>query len=267
MEGLAGISSWEECYDGDESPKYQYGRTQLTAEVNAAVAGAFDGGATEVRVLDGHGRNQNKGFIPELLDKRVKKQWIIPNSNPVKWEGVDASVGGLAVIGQHAMAGTVNGFLDHTMNPRQICRFTINDIEHGEPGYFALYSGYYNIPFIYGSGDEAFCAESKRLFPQAITTPTKRGTGWATCELYPADRVRENIRRDIAQAVKNAPNCKPWKLPSPIKIGFEFACSESADAPAKIPGVKRPHARSVEWFIDDPRDVYGHPSPWWKPLP
>ena len=127
-----------------------------TAEVNAAVAGAFDGGATEVRVLDGHGRNQNKGFITELLDKRVKKQWIIPNSNPVKWEGVDASVGGLAVIGQHAMAGTVNGFLDHTMNPRQICRFTINGVEHGEPGYFALYSGYYNIPFIYGSGDEAW---------------------------------------------------------------------------------------------------------------
>ena len=265
MEGLAGIDKWDQCYAPDDnSPIYRYGREQLTAEVNAAAAGAFDGGAGEVRVLDGHGRNQNKGFIPELLDKRIRKCWI-ESRNPVRWEGVDESVNGLAIIGQHAMAGTVNGFLDHTQATKILCRLTINGVEHGEPSQFTLYSGHYNIPLIYTSGDEALCAEMRRLFPQSINTPTKRGTGWATCELYPSDKVRENIRRDIAQAVRGAGKCKPWKPPTPIEVAIEYAWSELADGPAIIPGVERPHARTVKWRIDDPRDIYGVPSASWKP--
>ncbi len=64
MEGLAGIDQWDQCYDPDDnSPHYRYGCEQLTTEANAAISGCFDAGATEVRILDGHGRNRNKGFL------------------------------------------------------------------------------------------------------------------------------------------------------------------------------------------------------------
>jgi D-aminopeptidase len=54
IHGLAGVDHWDQCYDPDDhSPKYRHGREQLTADANAAIAGCFDAGATEVRVLDG----------------------------------------------------------------------------------------------------------------------------------------------------------------------------------------------------------------------
>ena len=46
MEGTAGVVDWDQCV-GD-SPEAAAGRKLLLAEVNAAIEGAVEGGATEV---------------------------------------------------------------------------------------------------------------------------------------------------------------------------------------------------------------------------
>lgn len=265
MEGLAGIDSWDQCYHpDDDAPEYLYGREQLTAEVNAAVAGCFDAGATEVRVLDGHGRNRNRGFIREKLDPRIKQVWF-SSFAPTRLEGLDETVHAVAMIGQHAMAGTLHGFIDHTQVPKEICRFRINGQEHGEISQFALYAGAYGVPLVYVSGDEAACGEARRLFPHVVCTPTKRGTGWATCDLYPPDEVRRRIRADIAQALRHVDPTKAWRLPTPIEVCVEWAYSGPADIQAQFAGVRRLDARTVAWHIADPRDIYTFPSNDWQP--
>jgi D-amino peptidase len=265
MEGLAGLDQWKQCADpDDDSPDYRYGREQLTAEINAAIAGCFDGGATEVRVLDGHGRNRNKGFIPEQFDTRAQQMWIAAR-NPLRWEGLDESVHAVAMIGQHAMAGTIGGYLDHTQSTKTICRYKINGEEYGEMGQFALYAGGVGAPLVYVSGDEALCEEARRQFPHAHSTPTKRGTGWETCVLYPPDEVRANIRRDIAGALQSVDRSKAWRLPPPIEVSVEMAWSGAVDGMARIPGVRRPHARIASWTIHDQRDIYNWPSSDWHP--
>lgn len=265
MEGLSGVNEWDQfSHPDDNSPKYLDGIRHLHGDVNAAVAGCFDAGATEVRVLDGHGRNRNKGLRAELLDPRAKKMWIA-SRDPLRWEGLDESVTAVAMIGQHAMAGTVNGYTDHTQSTKTICALRINGEEHGEMSQFACYAGGCGAPLMYVSGDEALCAEAARLFPHAGSTPTKRGTGWATCDLYPVEEVRANIRRDIASALGRIDRTKAWKLPTPVAVEYEFAWSELADHYAPLPGVRRPHARRVGWTISDQRDIYDRPSPSWKP--
>lgn len=265
MEGLAGVNHWDQCYHPDDNaPEYLYGREQLTAEVNSAAQGCFDAGAVEVRVLDGHGRNRNQGFIREKLDKRVQVVWV-GQRNPIRWEGLDETVSAVAMIGQHAMAGTINGFLDHTQSPKEICRYLINGVEYGEMGQFALYAGGYGIPLVYVSGDEALCDEARRQFPHVRSTPTKRGTSWATCELTPPDEVRANIRNDIADALLSANSSDVWRLETPIEVGIEWAWSERADRFALFPNVRRPHARTVSWHIADQRDIYQYPSTEWTP--
>jgi len=264
MEGLAGIDHWDQCYDPDDhSPIYQYGREQLTAEANAAIAGCFDAGATEVRICDGHGRNQNKGFIRERLDPRGRIVWI--TAYPVRLEGMDESVSAVIVIGQHAMAGTINGFLDHTQQPKEVCRFLINGQEHGELSQMALYAGAYNVPVVHVSGDEACCNESRRLFPHAGVTPTKRGTGWATCELYPAEKVRKELRSGIAESLRRRRDAIPWRLPSPITVECEWSYSKRVDDIASVSGVVRTHARIAHWTISNPLDISTWPNKDWSP--
>src|SRR6202012_5159165 len=57
MEGTAGVVDWEQCV-GD-GPQAATGRELLLAEVNAAIAGALAGGATEIVVNDSHSTMRN----------------------------------------------------------------------------------------------------------------------------------------------------------------------------------------------------------------
>ncbi len=268
LEGIAGIDLWDQCYpDHRDDPAYRQALRHLTEEVNAAVAGAYEGGASQVFVLDGHGYNNNQGFIKELLDPRARKVYF-NRRNPLRLEAMDETISAVAIIGQHAMAGTLNGFLDHTQNPKVICRLLINGQEHGELSQFALYAGALNIPLIYASGDEALCEEARRLIPGVVTTPTKRGTGWATCELYDPAEVRKRIRHDFAEALRHK-NAWPAPLRTtlPIEMNFEWAWSEWADRFARIPHVQRPHARTTRWWINNPMDIYDYPNEEWQPIP
>jgi D-amino peptidase len=260
MEGLAGLDQWEQCgHPEDDAPAYLYGRDQLTADTNAAIAGCFDAGATEVRVLDGHGRNRFKGFT-EALDPRAVRVGVAQRG-PIRWEGLSDEVHAVAMVGQHAMAGTLHGFLDHTQRTKVICRVTLDGQEIGEMSQCALYAGSFGVPLVYVSGDEALCAEARRLYPHVATTPTKRGTGWATCELYPVDEVRAGIRADIARALSTADRGDALRLSSPAEVAIEWAWSELADQMAALPGVRRPHARTTAWTMTDQRDIYTWPSP------
>jgi len=265
MEGLAGVDHWEQCYAVDDAaPPYVHGLAQLAADTNATIAGCFDAGATEVCVWDGHGRNRQQAFTRVGLDPRARSARLVPGA-PLLLEGLDATVAGVFMVGQHAMAGTWHGFLDHTQCPREICRFQIDGTEHGEMSQFALYAGAMGVPLLHVSGDEALCAEARRLFPWVETTPTKRGTGWATCDLYPTDAVRARIRADVAAAIRGRAAARPWQPPLPAEISVEYAWSELADRIAVIPGVRRPHARVVAWTLRDPRFIYNWPSPAWSP--
>lgn len=264
MEGLAGVDHWDQCYDpDDDSPVYRYGKEHLTADTNAAIAGCFDAGATEVRILDGHGRNRNKGFTEEL-DPRAQKVWI-GSTPPLRWEGLDERVHAVAMIGQHAMAGTIDGFLDHTQMPKELCRYQINGQDAGEMSQFAVYAGSFGVPLFYVSGDEALCAEARRLFPHTVTTPTKRGTGWATCDLYPTEIVRTNIRHDIGKALRSVCRGNAYQPEAPLRVRVEWAYSALADRMARIPGVEREDARTLSWVISDPRDIYNWPNANWSP--
>lgn len=265
MEGLSGVDNWNQCYDPDDnSSDYRHGLVQLNMDVNAAVAGCFDAGATSVRVADGHGRNNNRGFIDGLIDPRIEKVWI-SRYDPLRMESLNETVDCVAMIGQHSMAGTIGGFIDHTQVPKILCSYKINGVKYGEMGQFALYAGYYGIPLVYVSGDEALCGEAKSQFPWTVSTPTKKGLGWAHCELYSPDRVRDNIRRDIAAAVKSFAEARVWQPEPPINIEVEWAYSEFADNYEQIPGVRRIDAHTVAWTIDDARDIYSWPSLAWQP--
>ncbi|MBI4026679.1 MAG: M55 family metallopeptidase [Verrucomicrobia bacterium] len=265
MEALSGISSFEQCYNPHGSPEYEYGRVQLTADTNAAIAGAFDGGATEVCVLDGHGHNQNKGFRQDLIDKRAKQVWI-SCFDPVRFEQFDESVAGVMMVGQHAMVGTRGAFLDHTQClPSHIYRYRVNGTEYGEIGQCALCAGDYGAPFIYLAGDVAACEEVKRQFPWAVTTPVKRGLGWRRCELFPTDQVRSQIRADAARAVREIQGAKVFRLPAPLEITVDWTSNEFAEKLDGIPGVERPEPRTTRWRIAQGRDIYSWPSDKWHP--
>ena len=69
LEGICGVYRFEQTREYG-TPANIEARHLLMGEVDAAVCGAFDGGATRVVVRDGH--DGAKNFFPEELDERAE---------------------------------------------------------------------------------------------------------------------------------------------------------------------------------------------------
>ena len=70
MEGISGIVRWEQARPG--TPDYYAALPLLVGEINAAVDGAFAGGASEVVVNDGHDGGYNLTHVYADLDPRAR---------------------------------------------------------------------------------------------------------------------------------------------------------------------------------------------------
>ena len=115
MEGVSGIVTWSQVSGG--KPLYEEGRRLYTEEINAAVRGAFDGGAHEVIVVDCHGAGDDWTFnslIPELLDERC--EWVAHHPWGAYTEMFERGCDGCLLIGMHARAGTPDGVMCHTIS-------------------------------------------------------------------------------------------------------------------------------------------------------
>src|SRR5207244_8343637 len=177
MEGVAGIVKWEQVTGGD--PMYQEGRRLYTEEINAAVRGARAAGASEVVVMDCHGAGKGWSFnslVPDLLDPGcefvVQEHWT--EYTGFLESGCDAAL----FVGMHAMAGTPDGVLSHTVSGQAWAELQFNGVAVGETGINAALCGHWGCPVLLVTGDRAVCREGRELLGEGLTTgEVKEGPG------------------------------------------------------------------------------------------
>ena len=248
MEGASGIWQPEQVQRG--APEYLIGRELLMADVNAAIAGAFDGGAKEVVVCDTHGGGTH--FLLEKMDERAVYE-TPAMSSPMP--ALDSSFAGLILTGHHAMAGTLNAFLDHTMDSSAWFCFKINGRPVGEIGMETAHAGHFGVPLIMVTGDEAACREAESQFPGIVAVAVKRGLGRNhACCVHP-ERARELIRQGAAEAVRKAKTLQPWRLSPPITLELTYYRSDMADSAAARSGNERVDARTVRRIVQSAAEV------------
>lgn len=210
QEGVSGVSE----FDDQRNPtvatvaRRQEWRTLLTCEVNAAIEGAYAGGATEILVDDAHGGNA----IDMLqLDPRVRI--LRGRERPIWCAGLDETFDAMFSLGAHAMAGTRGGVLYHTWDAH-IRQIRLCGVSIGEIGLEAFAAGAYGLPLIYVTGDTAACREAEALIPNITTVAVKHGLS-RYCEIaYSPPKAREMVAEGARRAVANLSNVKPF-LPAP----------------------------------------------------
>ncbi|NYT35375.1 aminopeptidase [Allopusillimonas soli] len=205
IEGVAGVTHVEQVRPGN--PEYERARAWMTAEADAAIRGAFDGGATEVWVNDSHG-----GFRNLLLDRMDERAFMV--TGKPRYLGMVAGVEGcdaVFLIGYHAGAGH-EGVLAHTINSAAFRCVTVNGEELNEAGLYGALAAELGTPVALMSGDDVFIAETQARFPGAIAVQTKRAKGQSTCvSLSPAQSCRE-IRAAAARAMAAAPSLQARRM-------------------------------------------------------
>jgi D-amino peptidase len=250
MEGISGVVDWAQV----SSKESEYGRFThiMTAEVNAAIRGAFEGGAGEVAVTDGHDTGRN--ILIEELDPRASLHCGNPSSLSMV-HGVEESVDAVVLVGYHARSGTPSAVLSHTYTGTSVADVWLNDRLVGELGLAAAVCGYYGTPVIFLSGDQAVCREAADWIPNIETVAVKKGAGRFAAECFPPNVTHPLIQSGVKKAVERfaaGQGPQPLKTTTPVRITIRFANPVYAEKALILPHISAMQdGRTVSIEVDD----------------
>jgi D-amino peptidase len=255
MEGVAGIVHWDQVSGG--APQFEEGRRLYTQEINAAVRGAKRAGATEIVVIDGHGAGSGFTFNSWIKDQLEPGAEYITG---YRWgsyvQGFQTGCDALLLPGAHAMAGTPDGVLCHTISSTNWVNAYVNGVAVGEGGLVAAIAGSFNVPCVFVSGDDASCRELAALVGDSVTqAPVKKGLGrFAARSLAPKDAC-DLIEQKVHESLTNKSTWPaPYTLSGPAELRVEL---HTPDQSLQYTG-----RQGVE--ILDPRTVVSRADQFWK---
>jgi len=250
MEGVAGVVS--ENQTSASGRDYAAARTQMIAETNAAIAAAFDAGATAVVVVDSHGDKTN--LQPARLDRRATL--ISGGPRPLGMiDGIDETFAAAVFIGYHARASSSPAILDHTYNG-SIKGVWMNGVELGEGGLAAAVAGQYGVPVVFVSGDRAITEEMAALLPGIGSVAVKDAISRTAAHLIHPDEAVERIREGVRAALERRTEITPLTFDDPVTLRIEVADAGQADQLMFVPGMQRASARVVEYVAPDAVSAY-----------
>lgn len=240
-EGITGVvNSDKQANPGGDN--YQEMRRLLMSDLNAAIEGAIEGGASEVIVYDMHHYGLN--VIVEELHPKAKLIAGNPHILP-PGIGLDETYKGMIMIGYHVMADTEGGLLTHTYS-LDIKSLYLNEILMGEIGLEAAIAGTYGVPLIMISGDSKAIEEGEKILGDFEKAMVKYALDDHSALCLPTPVTKEIIKEKVKSALVRINEFKPYIIPSPYQIKMEFYKIDKAGKASTISGVRRINDVTVE---------------------
>jgi D-amino peptidase len=253
MEGIAGVVH-EDQTDPTQSRhagEYNRFRRLMTAEANAAIAGAVDAGASGVVVNDSHWLMRN------LLAEELNPAAELLSGGPKRLsmvEGIDGGFDAAMFIGYHARAGTLHAIIDHTYTSR-VYEVRVNGQPAGELALNAARAGVHGVPVALVSGDQALASEARALLgTQLETVVVKESVGRFAARSLPPSVACQRIRSGAAAALGRKHS--PFMFETPIRVEVDFVVSQMADMAELVPGSRRISGRTVGYTGEDYPEVF-----------
>ncbi len=244
MEGVAGAAIFS-AYGLPPNPQIAGVLRMMMKEINAAIAGCFDGGATEVIVHEAH------GFDMEAIDSRAR---IVRGGNLLNT--LNASFDAMMFVGQHAMSLTADGVLAHTGSSRSIVEVYINGAPAGELAIFGGVAGVHGVPVAFVSGDRAACREANALFGEVETVEVMEGLGNHSAICLSNERACELINAGAARSLRRLATFRSLQYPAPVEMKVRLKAPALADTFCLIPGTERVDSTTVRYLGKDFLDAY-----------
>src|SRR5215471_16415440 len=231
MEGVAGIVDWSQCIAPGQP--YEEGRRLLLGEVNAAIDGALEAGASEIVCNDSHGTMNN--VDPAELHGRAV--YVAGRHKPLyMMEGMDSSVDAVFFIGYHGSISGASSVLSHTYNPSVISKVSLNGAECGESGINALVALAHDAPVALITGDQQTITEGGPFLKEAERVVVKQSiTRFSAAQLHP-ELARERIAAGAAEALRRLPSIGLPDITLPARLDIEVQTADMAQVASWVKG-------------------------------
>ena len=178
--------------------------------------------------MDCHGAGGNYDFnslLPDQLDPDcefvIQTEWT--EYTGFLEEGCDAAL----FVGMHAMAGTPDGVMSHTVSGQAWQSLKFNGTLVGETGINAALCGNWGCPVLLVTGDRATCREATALLGDGLTTiEVKAGIGRYSARSLAPLKARALIEEGAKQALKDLKAVAPYDPGKPCEIEISFTTAD-----------------------------------------
>ncbi|CCH31536.1 M55 family metallopeptidase [Actinosynnema sp. NPDC047251] len=237
MEGATGVTCTADVVPGTEP--WQRFRRLLTGDVNACVAGAFAGGATDVLVNEAHSSQRN--VLLEELDTRARL--LTGRHKPLSMmQGVDSGVDGVVLLGYHAGAGQ-EGVLAHTYLENSVTGVWLDGVPASEGRLNAALAREHGVPVLLVTGDDRTCDDARDYAPTAELVAVKDCVSRYAAVCAPPQVTAELITAATESALARAGRGDTTVAPHRVEV--EFDATHLAAAAAVVPTVELVSPRRI----------------------
>jgi D-amino peptidase len=249
MEGISGINGDNQT----TATGSEYGRARklMAEDANAAIRGAFAGGATDVLVNDSHGGQRN--LLPEDLDPRAR---LISHSfkRHGMMEGLDSTFDAVIFVGYHAKAGTPRGLFAHT-GSGVLRDLQVNGRSVGEGGMNALLADWYGVPVVAITGDDVAIEQQREMTPEVRGVVVKRAINTRAVELRPLAEARRDIESAVRDGVSSARRTAPARA-AQYTVRMEFNDLTFPEVATAFREVRSVNPSTIEFTRETMPDAY-----------
>jgi len=200
MEGVSGVTRWQDVIAAGQD--YQRARSWMTADVNAAIAGARSGGATEFVVEENHGVEMLCNLVLDEIDPDCDVVRGIPRAGSTTAAALDDSFDAMFLVGHHAKAGDRVGFCAHTISYERYKSVRVNGHPVGEGEIFAIMAAQQGVPSALVTGDDIVTTEMAKVCPGIETVVVKQALSRTGGRIIPPERAQRLIRDGARRAIE-----------------------------------------------------------------
>ena len=249
IEGATGVVSNKETSEG--AFDYERARRYLTHDVNAAIEGAVEGGATRIVLHDTHGLNYRSILLEELNPAAE----VVRGTPILFFEDLRPEFDACFLVGAHSSPGTP-GVLSHlyTSAFREV---RVNGVPVGEGQVTAAMAGQLGIPTVLVTGDDVVAREMRSVIPDIEVAEVKRAIHRYAAACLPLEKTGPLIRAAAKRAVQKARQVQPFTYRGPADVELDLHNPYYDAAIARlVPGVSAKGWATLHYRASDAMDVY-----------
>jgi D-amino peptidase len=259
MEGASGVTRWQDVVTTGQD--YQRARSWMTADVNAAVAGARAAGATEFVVEENHGVEMLCNLVLDELDPDVDVVRGLPRGGPTTAAALDDSFDAMFLVAHHAKVGDYPGYCAHTISYGEYDDVRLDGRTIGEGEIFATIAAQHGVPTALVTGDDVIAAEMAKITPGIEAAIVKRAMSRTGGWIVPPKRAAVIIAEAASWAVDKVRTHQipvidvepPYAMEIDLRRPFT---DEARAAFARFPAYELVGERTVRFQQDDMAIAY-----------
>ncbi|MGW8181122.1 MAG: M55 family metallopeptidase, partial [bacterium] len=208
--------------------------------------GFLSAGADEVYVWDGHDGSRS------LSASTIHPEAKLVMGSPGPTYLLERDFSAIAFIGQHARANSSAAVMAHSYSSLGIQRILMNGKEVGEIETAAALAGWFGVPVILLTGDQAAAEDLLAIVPEAETAVVKEGLGYYACVSLSAEASQSLIEEKARAALGRIETVPPYKIEGPVTIEIERT-TRSTPSPNEplSPQTERIDARTLRYSGGD----------------